>query len=532
MNRGQIIELEIEDMTVDGQSLGKTPEGLAVFVYGALPGDTVIAELTKLKKRYALAKLVDIVTPSPQRTGGFCDFQQECGGCMYSKLTYGMQAALKEKHVREALIRLAGIKNPVVRPIMEDQRPFRYRNKANMPVAMQVQDNPKVGFYRRKSHEIVNCTDCKIQSIPAVAVADALRRYMSLHKTHRRAQDAQIEEIRNLTVRTAFGTGEVMVILTLAGSGVPHAEELTEMLADAVDSCNQAAPGAMRRETSHDLGKSSSIAVDKCGESSHPEVVYRLQSIILDIATAGGGKNACKCGEGIFHKTGNEQGKKTKSVVLAGKNTIEDRLGSMKFEISPFSFYQVNPGQTEKLYDTVCRYAALKGGEKILDLYCGAGTIGLWLLNDLKQRDESAFEKTSVVGVESVKSAVLDANRNSVLNGIVNARYVHGKAEISLPHLISENFAEDPALKMTHVDVAILDPPRSGCNERLLSCLLKASPQKIIYVSCDPATLARDLKFILREGYEFVEATPVDMFCWTGHVEVLTLLTRKVSSFE
>lgn len=130
------------------------------------------------------------------------------------------------------------------------------------------------------------------------------------------------------------------------------------------------------------------------------------------------------------------------------------------------------------------------------------------------------------MGVESVKSAVLDANRNSVLNGIVNARYVHGKAEISLPHLISENFAEDPALKMTHMDVAILDPPRSGCNERLLSCLLKASPQKIIYVSCDPATLARDLKFILHEGYEFVEATPVDMFCWTGHVEVIALLSK------
>lgn len=555
MNRGQIIELEIEDMTVDGQGLGKTPEGLAVFVYGGLPGDTLSVELTKVKKRYAFAKLLDIVKASPHRTEGFCDFQDDCGGCMYSKITYDMQAKLKERHLKEALIRLAGLKNPDIKPIVKDFNYFRYRNKASMQVSRKIPElhvnantakgpglknsrksagkikggtvEPVIGFYRRNSHDIVDCHDCKIQSMPAVAVADALRRYMKMYEAPGCGKNAEKGLIRNVTVRTAFGTGEVMVILTLAGSGVPHAEELTEMLADAVDACNHAAPGVMRRETSRDLGKSPSIAVDKCGESSHPEVVYSLQSIVLDIAAAGGGKKACKCGEGIFHKTGNEQGEKTKSVVLAGKNTIEDRLGSMKFEISPFSFYQVNPGQTEKLYDTVCRYAALKGGEKILDLYCGAGTIGLWLLNDLKQRDESAFEKTSVVGVEAVKSAVIDANRNAVINGIINARYICGMAEEETPNLMSEDFTGDSSLKIDEAHLAILDPPRSGCDERLLACIARVSPQKIIYVSCDPATLARDLKFILREGYEFVEATPVDMFCWTGHVETVVLLSRK-----
>ena len=253
------------------------------------------------------------------------------------------------------------------------------------------------------------------------------------------------------------------------------------------------------------------------------EPFYSLQSIVLNMDTD---KTSRKGGVEYLRNVPKKNTKEKRSKVLAGKSTINDELGGMRFEISPYSFYQVNPVQTEKLYNTVCRYAELSGGEKILDLYCGAGTIGLWLLNELRSRDESAFEKTSVVGVEAVKSAVINANRNAVINGIVNARYICGMAEEEIPNLMSEDFTGDSSLKIDEAHLAILDPPRSGCDERLLSCLLKASPQKIIYVSCDPATMARDMKFLLRGGYEFIEATPVDMFCWTGHVECVALMSR------
>lgn len=585
MNRGQIIELEIEDMTVDGQGLGKTPEGLAVFVYGGLPGDTLSVELTKVKKRYAFAKSLDIVKASPHRTEGFCDFQDDCGGCMYSKITYDMQAKLKERHLKEALIRLAGLKNPDIKPIVKDFNYFRYRNKASMQVSRKIPElhvnantakgpglknsrksagkikgrsvEPVIGFYRRNSHDIVDCHDCKIQSMPAVAVADALRRYMKMYEAPGCGKNAEKGLIRNVTVRTAFGTGEVMVILTLAGSGIPHAEELTELLADAVDACNLKAcdnSSATCGNFSATCGNSSvardnssatcGSASERCKNCSEPcanlpaddsfgtlmpaEPFYSLQSIVLNLDT---GKISRKsCAESLQNISGKKsrtkQIKEKRIKVLAGKGTINDELGGMRFEISPSSFYQVNPVQTEKLYNTVCRYAELSGGEKILDLYCGAGTIGLWLLNELRSRDESAFEKTSVVGVETVKSAVIDANRNAVINGIVNARYICGMAEEEIPNLMSEDFTGDSSLKIDEAHLAILDPPRSGCDERLLSCLLKASPQKIIYVSCDPATMARDVKFLLRGGYEFIEATPVDMFGWTGHVETVCLMSR------
>lgn len=564
-------------MTVDGQGLGKTPEGLTVFVYGGLPGDTLSVELTKVKKRYAFAKLLDIVKASPHRTEGFCDFQDDCGGCMYSKITYDMQAKLKERHLKEALIRLAGLKNPNIKPIVKDSNPFRYRNKASMQVSRKLLElhvnaniakgpglkmsrksagkikgrslEPVVGFYRRNSHDIVDCHDCKIQSMPAVAVADALRRYMKMYEAPGCGKNAGKGLIRNVTVRTVFGTGEVMVILTLTGSGIPHAEELTEMLADAVDACNLKACdnssatcgnfSATCGNSSATCGSSSATcgsASERCENCSEPranlpaddsdtllpaEPFYSLQSIVLNMDTD---KTSRKGGAGYLRNVPKKNTKEKRSKVLAGKSTINDELGGMRFEISPSSFYQVNPVQTEKLYNTVCRYAELSGGEKILDLYCGAGTIGLWLLNELRSRDESAFKKTSVVGVEAVKSAVIDANRNAVINGIVNARYICGMAEEEIPNLMSEDFTGDSNLKIDEAHLAILDPPRNGCDERLLSCLLKASPQKIIYVSCDPATMARDVKFLLRGGYEFIEATPVDMFGWTGHVETIVLL--------
>jgi 23S rRNA (uracil1939-C5)-methyltransferase len=229
--------------------------------------------------------------------------------------------------------------------------------------------------------------------------------------------------------------------------------------------------------------------------------------------------------------------------VLAGKPTITEELTGnsgvgVRFEISPQSFFQVNPEQMVRLYDKAAEYAALEGGETVLDLYCGAGTIGIWLLDDLRRRDEAAFEKTKVIGIESVKPAVIDANRNSVINGLVNTRYFCGKAEEELPGMmglsklykwneVNERVEREPEIKIEKADVVIIDPPRAGCDEALLKAVVQADPDRIIYVSCDPGTLARDIKFLCANGYEFIEATPVDQFPLTSHIEAVARIQRK-----
>ncbi|MDY2960509.1 MAG: 23S rRNA (uracil(1939)-C(5))-methyltransferase RlmD, partial [Hornefia sp.] len=491
MEKGQFVELRIDDMTVDGQGLGRMPEGPAVFVRGAVIGDVVSAKLTKIKRRYALGKLEKVIEASEHRREGFCDLQEECGGCPYGKLTYEMQAALKEKHVKDALIRIAGIEFPKVNEIVKNPVEFGYRNKAVMPIwtggiitrkggIVENLGEPSIGFYKAKSHEVVDCHVCMLQPEPVRAVSEAVRTFMKADNIT--AYDPKWEKglMRSVTVRTTPGTGEVMVIFVINGKGIPNAQKLIDMLDEAV--C-------------------------KSG--------YLLESVILNI---------------------NRNKKETygeRNITLAGKPTIKETAGGMEFEISPLSFFQVNTAQMEKLYDLIADYAKLSGGETILDLYCGAGTIGLWLLNSLRHRmkngdvSEKAFSDTRVIGIESSKSSILDANRNAVINGFVNARYVRGKSEEELPKLMGEALLKDEALRVKAADLVILDPPRSGCREELLKTVSDACPEKIVYVSCDPATMARDIKLLAKRGYAFVEATPVDMFSWTGHVESIVLLSHK-----
>ena len=233
---------------------------------------------------------------------------------------------------------------------------------------------------------------------------------------------------------------------------------------------------------------------------------------------------------------------KGKCGIIAGKPTICEELitedgRSISFEISPQSFFQVNPEQMIKLYDKAAEYADLKGGETVLDLYCGAGTIGIWLLDKLRSEGAPAFDDTKVIGIESVKPAMIDANRNSVINGLVNTRYFCGKAEEELPGMmglaklykwneVNERVEREPQIRIDHADVAVLDPPRAGCDEALLDAVVRAAPDRIVYVSCDPGTLARDIKYLTNHGYEFIECTPVDQFPMTSHCEVTTLLKR------
>ncbi|MBQ1489980.1 MAG: 23S rRNA (uracil(1939)-C(5))-methyltransferase RlmD [Eubacterium sp.] len=496
----ELISVRIEDITDRGMGVGRMEDGMAVFVSGALPGDLVRCEVVKKKKRFANARTVEVLEESAERTDGFCAQSLSCGGCPYEKITYDAQLRIKRQHVIDALTRLGGVEDPLVRPAVGMEEPYRYRNKAVtsistggiitkkggivVPVA-----EPAVGFYRARSHETVDCPVCLLQTEAAEAAAEALRQFMV--EDHITGYDPKWERglMRHMIVRTAMGTGEVMVIFVINGRGIPHAEKLVEMLA---------------------------AAIEEIGQFEDGTPWYSLESVILNTNTA---------------KEGGLYGDRT--VVLAGKPTITECIRDMEFEVSPLSFYQVNPVQMEPLYDIAAQYADLQGGESVLDLYCGAGTIGLWMLNDLRNRDPEAFQSVQVIGIESVKDAVLDANRNAVLNRIVRARYVCGKAENVLPALMGDPEADAAIpedLAVTGCDVAVLDPPRAGCEETLLSAVCDAEPSRIVYVSCNPATLARDVKYLMGRGYAFIEATPVDLFPHAGHVECCSLLVKTSDS--
>ena len=541
MEKGQIVTLNIEDMSTEGQGIGKLYEkdadgiagtrGFAVFVKDTVVGDRVKVELTKVKKQYAFGRVIEVLEASPERIEAFCPYQERCGGCAYGSLRYDAQLALKEKQVRDKLVRLGGLTDPVIMPILGmEEEPIRYRSKAVMPVStgglltqkggiVKPVHEPRIGFYRAKTHEVVDCKDCWLQSEPAMAAAEALRRFMK--EDHITSYDPRWEKglMRHLIVRTAAGTGEVMVILVINGKAIPNAQKLVQMLDEAI------------------------YQLPVYEDGSLAGVEWNLESVVLNI-------NRAKTLDGSI--LGEE------CVTIAGKPTITEEVGGLKFEISPLSFYQVNREQMVRLYEKALEYADLKGGETVLDLYCGVGTIGLFAAAEM---DRKAKEKNSgaqdlhssgsvgrVIGIESVKGAVLDANRNAVINGIVNARYVCGKAEEELPKLVrtkaqeeaaaceaAKKFGEDAAkreilkdeaLRITHADVAILDPPRAGCEQPLLQAVVRAAPDRIVYVSCDPATLARDIKWLSEHGYEFREATPCDMFPWTSHVETVVLMSR------
>ncbi len=497
MEKGQILELNIEDMSREGQGIGKA-EGFAVFVADTVPGDRVKVELTKVKKNYGFGKVLEILEESEDRIEEFCPYLKECGGCPYGKIGYEAQLRLKEKQVKDKLIRLGGLKDPVIHPIIAAEEPFRYRNKASMAVSTGglitrkggVQEpihEPRVGFFKEKSHEVVDCKDCALQSEPAMAAADALRRFME--EDHITSYDPRWEKglMRHMVVRTAEGTGQVMVILVVNGKAIPNSQKLVEMLDEAI------------------------FNVPVYSEGPLAGVEFNLTSVVLNINK----KNTSE----IFGK---------ECITIAGKDTILEKVGGLEFEISPLSFYQVNRSQMVKLYDKALEYAAIKDGDTVLDLYCGVGTIGLFA---------AKYADCRVIGIESVKAAVLDANRNATINGIVNARYFCGKAEEELPFMmgmkklykfneINETVERVPEIKIDRADVVILDPPRAGCDEKLLEAAVASGPECIVYVSCDPATLARDVKWLGEKGYEFKEATPCDMFPWSSHVETIVLLSK------
>ncbi len=503
MNKGDTVRLTIEDVSSEGQGIGKA-DGFAVFVRDTIVGDVVDVELTKVKKNYGFGRVSEYISQSPSRQEAPCPYNDQCGGCTYQKMKYEEQLALKAKQIRDKFIRLGGLENPVVNETIGMESPFEYRNKASMPVStgglitkkggvVEPVHEPRIGFYRAKSHDVVDCKECLIQSQPAMAAAEALRKFMKEDNITSYDPRWQKGLMRHLIVRTAFGTGQVMVILVINGKGIPNAAKLVEMLDDAI----------------------FNVPVYEDGPLAGIE--FNLESVVVNVNK-----------KDTSDILGNEY------ITLAGNPAIKEKVGDLNFEISPQSFYQVNPEQMKNLYGKVLEYADLKGDETVLDLYCGVGSIGLFCADQMK----SLGGEGQVIGIESVKDAVVDANRNAVINNIVNARYVCGRAEEVLPKMLggldieaSDDTDEAVADKEKHItiekaDVVILDPPRAGCDERLLTAVAAVAPEKIVYVSCDPGTQARDIKFLTGAGYKFVEATPVDMFPWTGHVECVVLLSK------
>jgi 23S rRNA (uracil1939-C5)-methyltransferase len=437
--------VRITDMDASGRGVGRTSGGLAVFVPGLIPGDVASVTLTQMKKRFATGAARRLIEPSPDRVVPACPYAGRCGGCSLQAMRYSAQTAMKERQVRDRLIRIGGVREPLVRPIAAMEVPWRCRNKARYTA-----DAARVGFFAAESRDAVDVTDCPIQAPPANAAAGALRRFLA---DSRRTEDGLI---RGLTVRTAFGTGEVMVLLSVSEKKLIHddAERLILMMDDAVSALPEAENGT----------------------------AYSLESVVF-----------CTDDEKI--------------ATVAGRGVIAEEAGGLLFEISPLSFFQVNPVQTRALEACITRYAALSGAETVFDLYCGVGGLGL----------RCAKEARRVVGIETSKSAVLDANRNATLNGAVNAEFICGRAERALPELLTR---ETP-------HVVILDPPRAGCRAELLSAVASAAPARVVYVSCDPATLARDVKLLTACGYDFAEATPIDMFPHTASAETVALLRRR-----
>ena len=506
--KGQEIEIEIIDMSEQGRGIGKS-EGFTFFVKGAVYGDKVKAVVTKVKKNYGFAQVLEILEESSFRRDFQCPYVERCGGCSLAGLTYEGQLKLKEKQVEDKIKRIAGIDNPLIREIVPSENQTRYRNKAVMAISQKEmgknknskdrnknkkkgkisksQSNnlnlhkaePLIGFYQAGSRQVLNVDDCLLQAPPVAAVAGALRQFIEEDHITIYNDETGKGLLRHLIVRVAEGTGDVMVTLVINGKCIPNGEKLVTMLDDAIYNLPERIDGSY----------------------------YGLESVMINIDKT---KDSETKISGIY-------GNKTE--ILAGKSVIEDVTEELKYEISPLAFYQVNSKTTEKLYDIAMDLADIKGGETVLDLYCGVGTIGL------KACKRGAGK---VIGIESVKPAVIDANRNAVINDIIPARYVTGKAEEELPKLLKgEGAAEkDSWLAVDKIDVAFIDPPRKGCEKELLDAVVQAEPERIVYVSCDPGTLARDIAYIRENGYEFVEAVPVDMFPQTVHVESVVLMTR------
>ncbi len=452
MRKNDIVTVKIEDIGVGGEGIGKA-DGYAIFVKDAIVDDVVRAVITKAKKNYGYGRLLEILEPSPDRVPPPCPVARQCGGCQILEMSYDRQLQLKKQKVESDLARIGGLTDCPVRDTIGCQSPFRYRNKSQFPVGRDKSGRIIAGFYAGRTHCIIQCPDCRIGIEENRPILDILLRHMEKYNISPYDEKSHSGLVRHVLIRKGFRTGEIMVSIIINGDHIPAQESLVSELISRIPGLRDISLNINRGRTNKILGR--------------------------------------------------------ELVQLAGDGYITDYIGDIQFRISPLSFYQVNPQQTEVLYREVLTYAALTGRETVFDLYCGVGTISLFL----------ARSAGKVYGVESVPEAVEDARVNAALNDIQNVEFLAGRAEEIIPAMY-----EDEGVS---ADVVVLDPPRKGCDEKLLETIIRMAPARVVYVSCNPATLARDLKYLTANGYGVEVVQPLDMFAGSVHVETVVLLSRE-----
>lgn len=466
MQKNELVKVKIEDIGVGGEGIGKV-DGYTLFIKDAIIGDVVEAKVMKAKKNYGYARLMNVLTPSEDRVEEVvCPMARKCGGCQIQEMKYPAQLAFKESKVRGNLERIGEVPGELLDQIMhpvvgmdgEGMQPFRYRNKAQFPIGTDKDGRVTAGFYAGRTHSIIGNTDCVLGVEVNEEILNCILDFMEEFEIPAYDEVKHKGLVRHVLLRYGFKTDEIMVCLVINGKTIPHCHDLV---------------GRLRQ-------------------------IPGMTSITLSSNTA---KTNVIMGDTIR--------------LLWGQEFITDYIGKIKYQISPLSFYQVNPVQTEKLYGLALDYAGLTGNETVWDLYCGIGTISLFLAKKAKQ----------VYGVEIVPQAIDDARNNAKINDITNAEFYVGKAEEVLPEYYKE-YEKTHNGETAHADVIVVDPPRKGCEESLLQTIVDMQPEKVVYVSCDSATLARDVKFLRAKGYELKDVTPVDQFPHTVHVETVCLLSK------
>lgn len=465
LSKNECVIVEIIDMSVNGEGIGKV-DGYTLFVKDAVIGDEAEVKVIKAKKNYGYARLMRLLKASPDRVEPVCRVARQCGGCQIQALSYEKQLEFKVKKVRGNLIRIGGFDAELIDGLMEPvagmREPYHYRNKAQYPVGTDKDGNLIAGFYAGRTHQIVSNLNCALGPEVNQEILEIILKFMKKYGISSYDEVSGAGLVRHVLIRVGFTTKEIMVCLVVNGRRLPHEKELAEAL---------------------------------CTIPGMTSITYSVNQENTNVI----------------------MGKEVK--LIRGKKYITDYIGNVKYQISPLSFYQVNPVQTEVLYGKALEYAGLTGNETVWDVYCGIGTISLFLAQKAKQ----------VYGVEIVPQAIEDAKRNAEINGIRNAGFYVGKAEEVLPEYY-ERYAKEHPGEHARADVIVVDPPRKGCEESVLETMVRMQPERIVYVSCDSATLARDLKYLCGEGYEIRKWGAVDMFPMTGHVETCVLLSKLKST--
>lgn len=451
LSKDKMYIVEIVDIGQGGVGIGKF-EGFTVFVDGGLVKDKIRVKITKSKKNYAVGEIVEIIEPSPYRVERKCSEElKNCGGCQIQELDYKEQLNIKTNEVKQVISRIGKLDDVVIHPALGMEEPFRYRNKAQFPI-QKVDGTPVIGFYKKKSHDIIPTDQCIIQHDVNDKIIKIIKTYIRAYKVSIYDEKTHTGVLRHLVTKVGFTTKEVMVVLVANGRKLPYLNELASVLKENIPGFKTLVVNVNRERTNVILGNENRI-------------VY-------------------------------------------GDGKINDNIGDLVFEISPLSFFQVNPVQTEVLYNKALEYANLGENDTVFDIYCGIGTISLFLAQKAKK----------VYGIEIVEEAIKDAKRNAQINNLDNVEFYVGKAEEVVPKMYKQG---------KRANVVVVDPPRKGCDEKVLDTIISMQPDRVVYVSCNPSTLARDLNYLDERGYKCLEVQPVDMFPHSVHIENVALIVKK-----